>query len=122
MATAGRGQEIILGPAINAVVFPDAQGGPLVAIWSPKLDIDARLMLHGQMTVMDIMGNSYDQAAMKKGVRIASDPAYIRFNPGISVDAIQSMLTRASVIGLGDPFKLMLQLSVIIRLLSIYRA
>jgi hypothetical protein len=106
MATAGRGQEIILGPSINAIAFPDDPDGLLVAIWSPRLDIDARMMLQGQITVMDIMGNTYDQDAVNKGVRIASDPAYIRFKHGTSIDAIQSMLTRADVIGLGDPFKL----------------
>ncbi len=105
MAEAGRGQEIILGPAINAIVFPDAPNGPLLAIWSPKLDVDARMKLGGPITVMDIMGNPYDQAAITKGIRIASDPAYVRFAPGTSITDIQAKLTSAQVIGLGDPFK-----------------
>lgn len=106
MATAGVGEEINLGPSINAIVFVDAKDGPLVVLWSPALDIQARMMLKGDLTVMDIMGNPYTQEQLAKGARIASDPVYVRFAKNTSKQDIVSLLSSSQVIGLGDPFKL----------------
>lgn len=105
MANAGRGSEIELGATLNAIVFMDAQGGPLTAIWSPKLDVDAKMMINGDFHVMDIMGNRYSSKQMQSGVRIAPDPVYIRFKSGTTKQDIATLLTHAKVLGLGDPFK-----------------
>ena len=106
LVTAGKGEEIEMGPSLTAMIFPVAKEGPLLAIWTPLEKVEASMMLEGEYQAYDIMGNTYSAEERKKGLRVAVDPTYIRYKTGTSVDSIKTALGKADVIGLGEPFKI----------------
>ncbi|MDA3799838.1 MAG: hypothetical protein PF692_12240, partial [Kiritimatiellae bacterium] len=122
MANAGSGSPIELGQVVGAYVFPDASGGPLVAIWSPLANIDARMKLKADCKVYDIMGNLYSADERKIGVRVARDPSYIRFAPGTSKDTIEQVLKSSDIVGLGSPFDITLAITGGNRIFAIVRS
>lgn len=105
MATAGYGQKIEMGPSIDAILFKDAEGGPLLVLWSPTLGVNALMRLDGNFVAYDIMGNPATPEQRKLGVRIATDPAYLRFKPDATVASIIAQLRQADVVGLGAPLQ-----------------
>ena len=105
MVPAGRGRPIELGPEMTAILFRDAAGGPLVVVWSPRVEMDARMELQGDFTAYDMMGNAYTAEQLAKGIRVAADPTYVRFPAGTADADIEKALSTCNVLGLGAPFK-----------------
>lgn len=105
MANAGYGQKIDMGPSIDAILFKDADGGPLLVLWSPNLKVSGLMRLDGDFVAYDIMGNPLTPEQRKLGVRIATDPTYLRFKPDATVASITALMTRAEVVGLGAPIE-----------------
>ena len=112
LVEAGRGQMLDLGPSMTAFVFPNARGGPLLAIWTPLAEVEAALKaLPGDYRAYDPMGNEYGVEEATKGIRVANDPTYIRYQPGTAIETIEANLARADIIGLGDPLRVDLALT-----------
>jgi hypothetical protein len=110
VAPAGRGERVELGPTATALVFPDAPGGLLVALWTPQLNLEGSLSLAGDITVFDMMGNTVPPAQRLQGVRVATDLSYVRFPAGTATPAVRDALRAADLYGMGDPFKVALSI------------
>ena len=108
---AGTGRKLSLGPSLRAFLFESPPEGPLLALWTPLPSTDARMLLEGDFAAFDIMGNPYSPQEKKQGLRVATDPVYVRYKPGTAPAAIQSALERAEIIGLGDPLQIDLVLA-----------
>ena len=102
---AGRGERIPLGPTATALLFANAPEGPLVALWATQINLEGALKIAGDFTAYDIMGNVVMPAARQQGVRVATDPSYVRFAAGTTPDDIRARLAAAELFGMGDPFK-----------------
>jgi hypothetical protein len=100
---AGRGQVLATGLPYTAILFPQAPSGPLLAVWAGS-EVQGSLRLPGDWSAFDLMGNAYTAAQRTAGVRLASDPAYVRFPAGTTVEAVRTTLATASAVGLGPAF------------------
>ncbi len=106
LVPAGRGRMLDLGPSLTAFVFPEADAGPLLVLWTPLPEVEASMRgLPDDYAAYDFMGNRLTAEAATEGVRIANDPSYVRCPAGTTVEAIAAALGKADVIGLGDPFQ-----------------
>jgi len=100
MVDAGYGEKVEMGASVSAILFADAAEGPLLVVWSPATGVNALLKLGGDFAAYDIMGNPADK---RLGVRVASDPSYVRYRPGTPAASIRAELGRAEVAGLAAP-------------------
>lgn len=100
----GRGEQLETGIAFTAFLFPDATGGPLAAVWTGQAGMTGTMRLAGRFEAFDMMGNRIDQDELAKGIRVATDPTWLRFPAGSDAAALRTALATAEVRGLGVPF------------------
>ena len=105
MVGAGRAERVEMGVSATALLFPAAPEGPLVALWTPLLNAEGTLKLSGDFAAFDIMGNRFAAADVAHGVRVATDPVYLRFKPGTSSATIRAALAGADLVGMGAPIR-----------------
>lgn len=104
LAGCGRGEQLATGPAFTAFLFPAAPGGPLAAVWTGQAGVTGSMRLSGRFEAFDLMGNRIGEDGLATGIRIATDPTWLRFPAGSDPAALRTALAAAEVHGLGVPF------------------
>jgi hypothetical protein len=104
LAGCGGGEELATGTSFTAFLFPDAAGGPLAAVWTGQAGVVGTMRLPGRFEAFDVMGNKLGKDELAKGIRIATDPTWLRFPAGSDAAALRTALATAEVHGLGVPF------------------
>lgn len=108
LAGCGPGEQLDTGPAFVAFLFPDAAGGPLAAVWTAQAGVVGSMSLPGRFDAFDLMGNKFGQDEVAKGIRLATDPTWLRFPAGTDARQLRVALATAEVHGLGVPFAISL--------------
>jgi hypothetical protein len=104
LANCGPGEQLDTGSAFVAFLFPASAGGPLAAVWTAQPGVVGRMTLHGRFTAYDLMGNPLGQDDLAAGIRLATDPTWLKFPVGTDVANLRTALATAEVHGLGVPF------------------
>ncbi|MBN8524254.1 MAG: hypothetical protein J0M02_02835 [Planctomycetes bacterium] len=104
LAGCGSGEQLETGPAFTAFLFPAAPGGPLAAVWTGQAGVVGTMRLPNRYEAFDVMGNRIGQEELAKGIRVATDPTWLRFPAGSDLAALRIALATAEVHGLGVPF------------------
>lgn len=104
LAGCGRGEQLATGTAFTAFLFPEASGGPLAAVWTAQAGVTGTMRLPGSYEVFDIMGNRLGRDELASGIRLATDPTWLRFPAGSDAAVLRAALAAAEVRGLGVPF------------------
>ena len=100
-----------MGESLRAFVFPKAEGGPLLAVWTPTPDIRGTMELAGDYQVWDMMGNPQPAMASAKRVTFGTDPVWLRFAAGTTPQAIAKALADARVRGISEPVRMATSIS-----------
>lgn len=104
---AGPGQPLRLGGDSRAFIFPTAEGGPLLAMYTLLPEFNGRMKLNPNtaVTAFDMNGNPIPPEVLgREGIPMQVSPVYLRLPVGTTVEQAQQLLGQATISGLGDPF------------------
>lgn len=103
---AGAGQPVNFSADARAFFFPNASGGPLLALYTTLPEFNAHVKLATpKFTAQDMMGNTIPaESIQKEGLPVQIVPTYVRLPEGTKVEQVQKMLAESPIEGLGDPF------------------
>lgn len=105
LETAGSGEMLGVGSSMRIFIFPDAKDGPLLTVNAPSVKINGHIKIMGSFTAYDIMGNPIPRKEIvAKGVPVRTDPCYVRFPKGTSIEKIKTAVKNAELVGMGEPF------------------
>ena len=107
---AGPGQPMPFNADARAFFFPNAEGGPLLAIYTLRPEFNGRMKLKAEKLVAwDMMGNKIAPDVLRTdGLPMQVSPVYVRFPEGTTPNQVQSLLTQSDISGLGEPFHMRL--------------
>ena len=102
----GKGRPIDMGGDCRAFIFPDAQGGPLLAMYTLLSEFNGHMKIGTQQfDAYDMMGNLISPDVIKRdGLPMQISPVYVRLPQGTTVLQVEKMLGEATITGMGDPF------------------
>ncbi len=98
LSNAGRGEPFPLGGAMKCFLFPDADGGPLAALYALDAGAQGELALPAGLAAYDANGNRLDG----ERIPVGNAPHYLRLPAGADPRAV---LAGLEFLNLGEPFR-----------------